>query len=109
MSDKETYAVLFCCGTDFAPLRLTVGPYGLYYRCLRYDRKNRPETEPACLNQLSVYHAQLIEDRITALRREGKMKEGLTEDLSHYTFTVLQVRPHFILIAVENHKKQRKR
>lgn len=96
---------IICCGVDGDMLRLCPGKYSLYYRCPRYEFKNRNRDEKVCMNRLSLSDAEIIYSVLEDMEDEGRLKAGESGRIMHLAYEIAEVNEMYIKVYVINHKK----
>jgi hypothetical protein len=104
MRDIREDAIFFC-GVDGARFFLTKGKYSLYYRCPKYELKNREGDEVVCMNRLSIDDQELLFSELEDLDDEDKIKEGLTGQIRHLLYEIVDVNEDYIKVYVINKNK----
>lgn len=97
--DLRNTTVLYCgkCG---AKLELIPGKYSLYYRCMRYDRKNRAEGEKSCPVKISLTDAELLYTELENLEFDGDLQNGVKGRVGNVNYTVRENIPELVRVEV---------
>lgn len=104
MRDVREDAIFFC-GVDGARFMLTRGKYSMYYRCPKYELKNRVGDEQVCMNRLSLDDEQLLYSELEDLDDEGKIQEGVVGKVRHLMYSIDEVNESYIKVYVINKNK----
>lgn len=104
MRDVRADAIFFC-GVDGARLMLTRGKYSMYYRCPKYELKNRVGDETVCMNRLSLDDEELLYSELEDLDDEDNIKEGISGKIRHLMYQVAEVNSSYIKVYVINKNK----
>ena len=87
----------FFCGVDGDRLMLTKGKYSLYYRCPRYELKNRKGDEGVCMNRLSIDDQELMFSELENLDDDDEIVKGVTGQIRHLLYEIADVNEDYLL------------
>ena len=81
---------------------LCKGKYNLYYRCPRYDRRNRPPGQKACTNRMSIRERNLLLDRLWRAYENGTFVPGLRGEEGDVVYEVSELNDFYITVRIVN-------
>lgn len=100
--DEFRKKIIFICGVDAKRMLLCKGKYNLYYRCPRYDRRNRSPGQKACTNRMSIRERNLLLDRLWRAYENSTFAPGLRGEEGDVVYEVNELNDFYITVCIIN-------